>query len=107
MLINTGRGALIDTAAVVALLKSGHIGHIGLDVYEEEADVFFEDLSGTILRDDVLARLLTFPNVLVTAHQGFFTREAMEAIADTTIRNLSCFEQGRLQNQVGATPVRP
>jgi D-lactate dehydrogenase len=107
MLINTGRGALIDTGAVVALLKSGHIGHLGLDVYEEEADVFFEDLSGTILRDDVLARLLTFPNVLVTAHQGFFTREAMEAIADTTIRNLSCFEQGRLQNQVGATPVRP
>lgn len=94
-LINTGRGALVDTAALVRSLKSGHIGAAGLDVYEEEETVFFQDLSNQILQDDQLARLLTFPNVLITSHQGFLTREALENIAETTLRNVSDFENGR------------
>ena len=81
MLINTGRGALVDTPAVIEALKSGRLGYLGLDVYEEEADLFFEDLSGDVLQDDVFARLLTFPNVLMTGHQAFFTGEALSAIA--------------------------
>ncbi|MBX3148383.1 MAG: 2-hydroxyacid dehydrogenase [Gemmatimonadales bacterium] len=93
MLINTGRGALVDTRALIAGLKSGKLGHVGLDVYEEESDLFFENLSGQIIQDDVFARLLTFPNVLITGHQGFFTREALTAIAETTIGNLSSFER--------------
>ena len=93
MLINTSRGAVVHAQALIGGLKSGRIGHVGLDVYEEEGDLFFEDLSGKVLQDDVFARLLTFPNVLITGHQGFFTREAMEAIADTTIANLSRFEE--------------
>ncbi|MCC5952018.1 MAG: 2-hydroxyacid dehydrogenase [Acidimicrobiia bacterium] len=93
MLINTSRGALIDTAAVIEGLKRGAIGYLGLDVYEEEADLFFEDLSDQVVRDDVFARLLTFHNVLITGHQGFFTTEALTDIADTTIRNLSAFER--------------
>lgn len=92
MLINTGRGALVDTAALIAGLKLGAIGYLGLDVYEEEGDLFFENLSDQILQDDIFARLLTFPNVLVTGHQAFFTAEAMKAIAATTIENLSSFE---------------
>jgi len=88
MLINTGRGALVDTRALIEGLKSGVIGYLGLDVYEEESDLFFEDLSDQILRDDVFARLLTFPNVLITGHQAFFTAEALTAIASTTIANL-------------------
>lgn len=94
MLINTSRGALIDTAAVIDGLKRGKIGYLGLDVYEEEADLFFEDHSDHVLRDDVLLRLITFPNVLVTGHQGFFTREALENIAATTIANVTAFERG-------------
>lgn len=94
MLINTSRGGLIDTHAVIQGLKSGRIGYLGLDVYEEEADLFFEDLSGTVIRDDVFARLLTFPNVLITGHQGFFTAEALKRIAATTLANLSAFEAG-------------
>jgi D-lactate dehydrogenase len=94
MLINTSRGAIVDTRAVVAGLKSGAIGRLGLDVYEEEGDLFFQDLSGQVIQDDVFARLLTFPNVLVTGHQGFFTKEALEAIAETTIANISAFEGG-------------
>ena len=93
MLINTGRGALVDTSAVTDGLKSGAIGYLGLDVYEEEGGLFFEDMSDEILHDDVFARLLTFPNVLITGHQAFFTAEAMTAIADTTIANLSSFEE--------------
>ncbi|QIJ76935.1 2-hydroxyacid dehydrogenase [Methylobacterium sp. NI91] len=93
MLINTGRGALVDTAALIEGLKSGAIGHLGLDVYEEEGGLFFEDLSNQIIRDDVFARLLTFPNVLVTGHQAFFTAEALAAIAATTIENLSAYER--------------
>ncbi|TAK09794.1 MAG: 2-hydroxyacid dehydrogenase [Candidatus Manganitrophaceae bacterium] len=106
MLINTGRGALIDTQAVIAALKSGKIGALGLDVYEEEADLFFEDLSNRVIQDDFFSRLLTFPNVLITGHQGFFTQEAMARIAETTLRNLSDFEQGRaLINEVRAEQV--
>ena len=93
MLINTSRGAVVHAQALIGGLKSGRIGHVGLDVYEEEGDLFFEDLSGRVLQDDVFARLLTFPNVLITGHQGFFTREAMTAIADITIANLSRFEE--------------
>ena len=93
MLINTSRGALIDTAAVIEALKDGVVGNLGLDVYEEEADLFFEDLSGEVIKDDVFARLLTLPNVFVTAHQAFFTEEALTRIAETTIANISCFEQ--------------
>jgi D-lactate dehydrogenase len=93
MLINTSRGAVIDTRAVIDGLKSGKVGYLGLDVYEEEGDLFFADLSNQVIRDDVFARLLTFPNVLITGHQGFFTVEALEAIAVTTIENISCFEQ--------------
>jgi D-lactate dehydrogenase len=93
MLINTSRGAIIDTKAVLRGLKSGVIGSLGLDVYEEEADLFFEDLSGRFIDDDVFARLLTFPNVLITGHQAFFTKEALTKIAETTIANISSFER--------------
>lgn len=88
MLVNTGRGALIDTTAVLAALKSGRLGSLALDVYEEEGELFFEDRSDEIIDDDVFARLLTFPNVLITAHQAFLTREALAAIAETTIENV-------------------
>lgn len=88
MLVNTSRGALIDTAAAIAGIKSGQIGYLGLDVYEGEADLFFEDLSDTIIQDDAIQLLQSFPNVVITAHQAFFTRNALEAIATTTIANL-------------------
>lgn len=94
MLINTSRGAVVDTRAVIRGLKSGAVGSLGLDVYEEESDLFFEDRSARIIDDDVFARLLTFPNVVVTGHQGFFTEEALAAIAQTTIANLSAFAAG-------------
>lgn len=93
MLVNTSRGAVIDTRAVIAALKSGALGALGIDVYEEEADLFFDDHSAQAISDDIFARLLTFPNVIVTGHQGFFTREALTAIAETTIRNLTEFER--------------
>ena len=96
MLINTSRGAIIDTAAVIDALKSQRLGSLGIDVYEEEADLFFEDLSNVVIDDDVFARLLTFPNVLVTGHQAFFTREALTQIAETTLANLDDIEGGRL-----------
>jgi D-lactate dehydrogenase len=92
MLINTSRGAVVDAAAVVAALKDNRLGSLGLDVYEEEGDLFFRDLSAEVLHDDVFARLLTFPNVLITGHQGFFTDDALRAIAQTTIGNLDAFE---------------
>lgn len=88
ILINVSRGRLIHTAALIAALKSGHVGGVALDVYEEEEGVFFEDLSGKVMQDDELARLLTFPNVLVTAHQAFLTHEALEEIARVTIENV-------------------
>lgn len=93
MIINTGRGALVETQALIDGLKSGHIGHVGLDVYEEESDLFFENLSSQIIQDDVFARLLTFPNVLITGHQAFLTQEALTAIAETTMENIAAFER--------------
>jgi D-lactate dehydrogenase len=103
MLINTSRGALIDTAAVIEALKSGKVGYLGLDVYEEEEQIFFEDRSGLIISDDVFSRLLTFPNVIITGHQAFFTREALENIAATTIDNITKFERGEeLENQLAS-----
>ena len=95
MIINTGRGALVDTTALIHGLKTGQIGSLGLDVYEEEEHLFFRDLSSDVIQDDVFARLLTFPNVVVTAHQAFFTREALAAISETTLNNISAFEEGR------------
>jgi len=95
MLVNTGRGALVDTRAVIAALKTGAIGFLGLDVYEEEEGLFFEDHSGDIIQDDVFARLLSFPNVIVTAHQAFFTAEALHNIAETTLSNMTAFETGK------------
>lgn len=101
MLINTGRGALINTIDLISALKMGHVGHAGLDVYEEEESFFFQDLSGQVLSDDTLARLLTFPNVLITSHQGFLTNEAMDNIAHTTLKNVTEFEQKKiLTNEV-------
>ncbi len=94
MLINTGRGGLVDTSALIRALKRKDLGFAGLDVYEEEEGVFFHDLSDTVLEDDQLARLLTFPNVLITSHQGFLTREALEGIAATTLKNIDDFERG-------------
>jgi D-lactate dehydrogenase len=91
MLVNTSRGAVVDTRAVIAALKSGHLGGLALDVYEEEGDLFFRDLSDEVLHDDVFARLLTFPNVLITGHQGFFTAQAMTSIAQTTLDNADAF----------------
>jgi D-lactate dehydrogenase len=95
ILINVSRGALIDTKALIKALKSGRLGGVGLDVYEEEEGVFFEDLSGQILHDDELARLLTFPNVLITAHQAFLTQEALSEIARVTVANLFAFATGQ------------
>ncbi|WP_047288474.1 2-hydroxyacid dehydrogenase [Pseudomonas protegens] len=100
MLINTGRGGLVDTPALIEALKSGQLGYLGLDVYEEEAQLFFEDRSDLPLQDDVLARLLTFPNVIVTAHQAFLTREALAAIAETTLHNIASWAAGQPQNRV-------
>jgi D-lactate dehydrogenase len=95
MLINTSRGALVDTRAVIEGLKSGTIGALGLDVYEEEGPLFFEDRSTTVIADDVFTRLLTFPNVVITGHQAFFTAEAVASIAATTIDNLRAFATGQ------------
>ncbi|MDX2116209.1 MAG: 2-hydroxyacid dehydrogenase [Planctomycetota bacterium] len=102
MLVNTSRGAVVDSQAVIAALKSGALGSLALDVYEEESDLFFRDLSSQVIADDVFVRLMTFPNVLITAHQAFFTREAVRAIAETTIQNLSDYERGveRPENRV-------
>lgn len=106
MLINTSRGELIDTQAVIAGLKSGQIGYLGLDVYEEEEGLFFEDLSGRIIQDDTFSRLLTFPNVLITAHQAFFTHEAMTNIAQTTLENITAFEKtGTCANELGTNRI--
>jgi D-lactate dehydrogenase len=104
-IVNTSRGALVDTEAVIDALKDGTIGYLGLDVYEEEDALFFEDLSAEVIQDDTFARLLTFPNVLVTAHQAFFTDEAMRAIAETTLANITAFElQGHPLHPVVAEP---
>lgn len=106
MLINTGRGALIDSRALITALKSGRLGAAGLDVYEEEEGIFFQDMSGSIVQDDVLARLLTFPNVLVTSHQAYLTKEALGNIAQVTYANLTAFErQEPLLNRVRPSPA--
>ena len=101
VIINTSRGALVDAEALLAGIKSRHVGAACLDVYEEESDFFFEDYSGHILDDDVLARLISMPNVIVTSHQAFLTEEALENIAATTVDNLvSIFAEGRSENEV-------
>jgi D-lactate dehydrogenase len=94
ILVNTSRGGLIDTRALIDALKNGQLGAAALDVYEEEEGLFFRDLSDRVLTDDVLARLMTFPNVIMTAHQGFLTREALDAIAATTADNIDAFARG-------------
>jgi D-lactate dehydrogenase len=108
ILINVSRGALIDTTALIGALKSGRLGGVALDVYEEEEGIFFEDLSGQVLHDDELARLLTFPNVLITSHQAFLTHEALSDIARTTVANLEALAAGRpfVEGSV-LTPVDP
>lgn len=95
VLVNTSRGGLVDTVAVIEALKSGYLGGLALDVYEEEGDLFFRDLSEKVIQDDVFARLSSFPNVLISGHQAFFTQEALEAIASTTVANLLDFQAGR------------
>ena len=100
-IINTSRGSLIDTAALIEGLKSGRVGAAGLDVYEEETDLFFEDLSEEIKRDNTLSALISLPNVLVTSHQAFLTREALDAIAKVTVSNiLDYFSGAELENEV-------
>ena len=102
MLINTSRGGLIDSSAVLKALKSKRIGYLGLDVYELESELFFEDLSDEIIEDDIFQRFLTFPNVVITGHQGFFTKEALETIAKTTLKNLdNLFSQHGCNNLIG------
>lgn len=101
MLINTSRGGLINTKDLIDALKKKQIGSAGLDVYEEESEYFFEDFSSSIIGDDILARLLTFPNVLITSHQGFFTKEALTNIAETTLNNIADFYNGGyLENEI-------
>ena len=94
MIINTSRGALVDASAVIEGLKSEQIGYLGLDVYEQEADLFYENLSERIIQDDVLQRLVTFPNVIVTSHQAYFTDTALQNISNTTVTNLTAYEKG-------------
>jgi D-lactate dehydrogenase len=100
MLINTSRGALVDSRALITALKKQHLSAAGLDVYEEESHIYFKDLSDEIITDDVISRLTTFPNVIITGHQAFFTREALAIIAETTITNISDFEAGRSNDNV-------
>lgn len=108
MIINTSRGAVIDTQSAIDGLKKNKIGYLGLDVYEQEEHLFFEDLSDKVITDDVFERLLTFPNVLITGHQAFFTAEAMTNIAHTTLHNISCFEQGdTCATQITADDAKP
>ncbi len=95
MLVNTSRGKLVDTSAVIGSLKDEKLGSLAIDVYEEEEKLFFRDLSEQIIRDDLISRLMLFPNVLITAHQGFFTRESLEQIAQTTLANINDFIAGR------------
>lgn len=106
-LVNTSRGALIDTDALIDGLVDGKFGGVGLDVYEEEEGIFYEDKSNEIMRDENLARLMTFPNVLITSHMGFFTKEAMQAIAKVTLENAYALENGLpLVNRVGSEAAK-
>lgn len=101
MLVNTGRGGLVNTKDIIAALKTGQIGYLGLDVYEEEAALFFEDHSDDILQDDIISRLLSFKNVLITSHQAFLTETALQNISDTTVYNLDCFASGSVcENEI-------
>jgi D-lactate dehydrogenase len=101
ILINTSRGALVDTEAAIAALKTGQLGGLAIDVYEQESNLFFQDLSSTIIEDDVIQRLVSFHNVIVTGHQAFFTQEAIGQIMQTTIESISAFESGvELVNRV-------
>jgi D-lactate dehydrogenase len=101
MLINTSRGAVMQTADAIQALKTGRLGYLGMDVYEQEEHLFFKDLSESVIQDDTIMRLMTFPNVLITAHQGFLTKEALEQIATITLKNLMDFEKGvSLENEV-------
>jgi D-lactate dehydrogenase len=103
MVINTSRGGVINTKDVIVALKSGKLGYLGIDVYEQEENLFFRDLSESIVQDDLIARLMSFPNVLITAHQGFFTNEALEQITVITLKNIENFEKGNfLENEVKA-----
>jgi D-lactate dehydrogenase len=103
LLINTSRGGLVDTEAAIEALKSGQLGGMAIDVYEQEAGLFFRDLSSTVIADDVIQRLVSFPNVIVTGHQAFFTREALGTILDTTLTSISDFAAGRpLANEIDA-----
>ena len=95
MLINTSRGALINTKDAILALKRGKIGYLGIDVYEQEEHLFYKDLSENIIPDDTIARLMSFPNVMMTSHQGFFTKEALTEIAATTVGNIDCVAQGK------------
>ncbi len=107
MLINTSRGALVDTSAAIEAIKNDQLGYLGLDVYEEEDGLFFEDLSNRVIKDDVFSRLLTFPNVIVTGHQAFFTENALHNIADTTLANISEYEKtGTCRNSVGKAHIK-
>ena len=105
MLINTSRGGLIDTPAVIESLKDQHLGYLGIDVYEQEEKIFFRDLSENIIADDTLQLLMSFPNVLVTAHQAFFTREALEQITEVTLNNVDQLLQHKNLNTAGALLV--
>jgi D-lactate dehydrogenase len=103
LVVNTSRGGLVDTEAAIAALKSGQLGGLALDVYEQEAGLFFRDLSSTVIVDDVLQRLIAFPNVIVTGHQAFFTREAITTICETTLRSVTEFANGQaLSNEIKA-----
>lgn len=105
ILVNTSRGGLIDTECAIAALKSGQLGGLAIDVYEQEASLFFQDLSSTIITDDVIQRLVSFPNVIVTGHQAFFTVEAIGQIMRTTIESISDFERGQLlRNRIPTNP---
>ncbi|MFT3981593.1 MAG: 2-hydroxyacid dehydrogenase [Ferruginibacter sp.] len=105
MIINTGRGKLIDTKAAIEALKTGHIGYLGIDVYEQEEKLFFKDLSADIIQDDTIQRLMSFPNVLVTAHQAFFTDEALEQIASTSLESITAISNGAQPSVNGARVV--
>jgi D-lactate dehydrogenase len=101
MLINTSRGGVINTVDAMEALKTGQLGYLGIDVYEGEKDLFFKDLSESVIQDDLIERLMSFNNVLITPHLGFFTKEALEQIAITTIQNFTDFENGStLKNEV-------
>ncbi len=105
MIINTGRGKLIDTKDVIDALKTGHIGYLGIDVYEQEEKLFFKDLSTHIIQDDMIQRLMSFPNVLVTAHQAFFTKEALAQIATVTLDSVATLNKGEQPATRGALVV--